>query len=125
MPEIKKVLFPVDFSPQCRSAAPFVKSWIGHFRARLTLLHAMVILPESNVTYGIDVVATLRKQTRESATASMQALAEQEFGSAAAGRVLEEGNAAEIISHYARTEGMDLIMMPTHGFGPLRRFLNG
>jgi nucleotide-binding universal stress UspA family protein len=102
-----------------------VKSWIGHFGARLTLLHAIVILPESNVTYGIDVVATLRKQTRESATASMQALAEQEFGSAAAGRVLEEGNAAEIISDYARTEGMDLIMMPTHGFGPLRRFLIG
>ena len=98
MPQIKKVLFPVDFSPQCRSAAPFVTSWVGHFKAQLTLLHAIAMLPESDVTYGIDVAATLRKQMRESAAASTQAFAEQELGSAAAGSVIEEGNPAEIIA---------------------------
>ena len=125
MPEIKKVLFPVDFSPQCRSAAPFVTSWTGHFEAQLTLLHAIALLPESDVTYGIDIAATLRKQMRESATACMQAFIEQSLGSAAVGRVIEEGKPAETIAHYARTEGIDMIMMPTHGFGSLRRFLIG
>src|SRR5262249_19194168 len=31
----------------------------------------------------------------------------------------------EVITRYAQGEGMDLIMMPTHGHGPVRRFLVG
>ena len=125
MSEIKNVLFPVDFSAQCRGAAPFVGSLTGHFDARLTLLHSIAILPESYVTYGIDVSATLRKELRESATNSIREFAEQALGGRPVRTVIEEGNPAEAIARFAGEEGIDLIMMPTHGFGPLRRFLIG
>jgi nucleotide-binding universal stress UspA family protein len=125
MPEIKKILFPVDFSQQCHSAASFVNSFVEHFAAELTLIHAIGMLPEYYVTYGIDGSDTLRKELRESSTTSMQAFLEQTFRTTPVRTAIDEGNPAEIIVKYAQTERMDLIMMPTHGFGPLRRFLIG
>ena len=96
MPEIKNVLFPVDFSLHCRGVAPFVRALTGHFRAHLTLIHGIAIPPEYYVTYGVNVSAALRTELRGSSTASLQAFADQEFGSASVQRVIEEGDAAEV-----------------------------
>jgi nucleotide-binding universal stress UspA family protein len=125
MPDIKNVLFPVDFSLHCRGVAPFVRAMTGHFGSRLTLLHGIAIPPEYYVTYGVNVSAALRAELRASATASLQTFADQEFGSERVQRVVEEGDAAVVITGYAAKRNVDLIMMPTHGFGPLRRFLLG
>jgi nucleotide-binding universal stress UspA family protein len=67
----------------------------------------------------------LRAELRKSSASSLQAFADQEFGSACVQKVIEEGDAAEVIAGYAEKQKIDLIMMPTHGFGPLRRFLLG
>jgi nucleotide-binding universal stress UspA family protein len=40
-------------------------------------------------------------------------------------RVVEIGEAAEELVGYAHSQGVDLIMMPTHGFGPFRSLLLG
>jgi nucleotide-binding universal stress UspA family protein len=40
-------------------------------------------------------------------------------------RVLLEGDPARKIVDYAAAEGVDLILMPTHGYGPFRRFILG
>jgi len=40
-------------------------------------------------------------------------------------RILREGDPAEAIVDQARQDRSNLIMMPTHGFGPIRRFLLG
>ena len=40
-------------------------------------------------------------------------------------RVVVEGEPAEGITQFAHKEGIDLIMMPTHGYGPFRRLLLG
>jgi nucleotide-binding universal stress UspA family protein len=36
-----------------------------------------------------------------------------------------EGDPARVVVEYAHTENFDLIVMPTHGYGPFRRFLIG
>ena len=125
MPAIKNVLFPVDFSLHCRGVAPFVRALTGHFSSRLTLIHVIAIPPELYVTNEANVSAALRAELLNSSTVCLQKFADQEFGSACAQRVIEEGDAAEIIAGYAEKHEIDLIMMPTHGFGPLRRFLLG
>ena len=125
MPDIKNVLFPVDLSLPCRSVAPFVRALTGHFNAHLTLIHGIAIPPEYSVNYGGNVSAALRTELRDSSTASLQAFADQEFGLGSVQRVIEEGDAAEVVAGYAAKHKIDLIMMPTHGFGPLRRFLLG
>jgi nucleotide-binding universal stress UspA family protein len=40
-------------------------------------------------------------------------------------RVLREGDPAQLVVDQARRDGSDLIMMPTHGYGPFRRLLLG
>jgi nucleotide-binding universal stress UspA family protein len=40
-------------------------------------------------------------------------------------RVAKLSDPAEAITDFAQTHGVDLIMMPTHGYGPFRRFLLG
>lgn len=125
MPEIKNILFPVDFSLHCRGVSPFVRGMSEHFQAQVTLIHGIAIPPEYYVSYGVNVSAALRTELRNSTTKSLHAFAAQEFGSAAVQKVIEEGDAAEVIAKYAEKQKVDLIMMPTHGFGPLRRFLLG
>jgi len=40
-------------------------------------------------------------------------------------RIVLEGDAAQKIVAYSHAERVDLIIMPTHGYGPFRRFLLG
>src|SRR5262249_42255658 len=40
-------------------------------------------------------------------------------------RVVKMGEASQVIVEYARDEQADLIMLPTHGYGPFRRLLLG
>ena len=41
MPQIKKILFPVDFSEGCRSAARYAEALAGRFEAELMLIHVV------------------------------------------------------------------------------------
>ncbi len=41
MPNIKHILFPIDFSERCCGAVPFVESMANHYDARITLFTAM------------------------------------------------------------------------------------
>jgi nucleotide-binding universal stress UspA family protein len=40
-------------------------------------------------------------------------------------RVVLEGDPAQVIVGYAASEDCDMVVMPTHGYGPFRRFLLG
>jgi nucleotide-binding universal stress UspA family protein len=48
-----------------------------------------------------------------------------EFGSLRVERYAELGDPAHVITDYAHTHHVDLIMMPTHGYGLFRQFLIG
>jgi nucleotide-binding universal stress UspA family protein len=48
-----------------------------------------------------------------------------EFQGLTVQRIAEIGDPAAVITRFARTEGADLIMMPTHGYGPFRSLLLG
>ena len=47
------------------------------------------------------------------------------FPSSVLNRVIEEGDPPQVIVNYAHKNKVDLIMMPTHGYGLFRRFLTG
>src|SRR6266700_8075747 len=48
-----------------------------------------------------------------------------EFETVVTARMILEGAPSQVIADYAAKEKVDLIMMPTHGYGPFRRFLLG
>jgi nucleotide-binding universal stress UspA family protein len=93
-------------------------------KARVTMLN---VLETAAVAYsgfeygpGIDLGPMLdERQSR------LDSFLKDEFQDVPTARVVAQGDAATRISGYCEQEKVDLIMMPTHGYGPFRRFLLG
>jgi nucleotide-binding universal stress UspA family protein len=66
-----------------------------------------------------------RQDMVEQATQRVDSFLRSEFQSIATTRLVRQGASAEVIAEYAEKENIDLIMMPTHGYEPFRRFLLG
>jgi len=56
---------------------------------------------------------------------SLDSFLVNEFQDIGVTRIMSEGDPASGIAEYAERENADLVMMPTHGYGPFRRFLLG
>ena len=126
MPRFERILFPVDFSERSRAAAPFVLSMAQRHKAHVVLLHALqpppplyagmnAVYPEVYDFEGL--AADLRSELAK--------FAETELPKLEATYVVEMGDPAAVITEYAETENIGLIMMPTHGYGAFRRALLG
>lgn len=114
------ILFPVDFSDRCQAARPFVTSWARRFNAKVTLLHTIQI-PIS--AYGGPDGYPLVVDVPGIEAAARYRLDSIEFDPAE--RIVKVGDPAYEIIQYAAKNGVDLIMMPTHGYGPFRSMLLG
>jgi len=122
---IKNILFPIDFSERCCGAAPFVRAMAQRFGARITLVGVMS--PFWQATSG-DLSGSLVvdvDELKRDLEARLNLAFVKEFAGLAVDRVAEIGDPAESITRYAQTQGADLIMMPTDGYGPFRSLLLG
>jgi len=125
MAAFQHILFPVDFSDRNVHIAPYVMCMARRYKARTTMLHVMEIpsaaypaWPEYSLQTDLPAVRDERKRHLESFLAD-------EFQDVTVTRVMLEGEPAWRIEEYVRDQGVDLIMMPTHGYGKFRRFLLG
>jgi nucleotide-binding universal stress UspA family protein len=124
---IERILFPVDFSEQSRKAAPFVKAMACRFQSEVVILNVLE-LPQ--VWYGagdgaVWVPPVDADELREEARTRLEGYLQPEFAEVRVNRVLTEGDAARQIVCQAKAHQSDLIMMPTHGYGPYRSLLLG
>jgi nucleotide-binding universal stress UspA family protein len=115
MVDFQRILFPVDFSRQCAMAAPYVTAFARHFNAEVDLLRCEVLPLEPYVWEP--QTALLTKRLNEFANENFKDIRTQTF--------VSTGDPAEQIVQCARANRTDLIMMPTHGRGPFRRFVLG
>lgn len=125
MPRLRQILFPVDFSQPCARTADAVEAVTKHFKAKLTLLHAASIPLFPEITHPGRLYSALRKEIRKTSTSTMDRFVARHFSSSDVQYVIGEGDPAQVIVDYANKHAIDLIMMPTHGYGPFRRFLTG
>jgi nucleotide-binding universal stress UspA family protein len=109
----QKILFPTDFSEPCDRIAPCVAAVQRIMYARLTLLHA--------TDAGVS--------TNGPATERLRQFARRHFCSNETpdppDLVVEPGGAAQAIAGCVEARQIDLVMMPTHGYGAFRRALLG
>jgi len=127
MLSLKKILFPVDFSERSSGAAHYVEALTGRFGAELTLLH---VVESADYLYGTIEFggAALNDFHAERVAHSRRKLEEylvDELGHFQVRRVLAEGDPARMIAEHVEKEGIDMVMLPSHGFGPFRRFIIG
>jgi nucleotide-binding universal stress UspA family protein len=124
---ISKILLPVDFSPRDEGAAKHAAGLARDFGAEVTILHVnpMIAPSMSNGNFGgvietgwITAMETQRRKELASYFGTM-------FDGIRVEREVVTGDPGVQIIERARHKRPDLIVMPTHGYGPLRRFLLG
>ena len=128
MPSLSRILVPVEFSPRCRGAVQYAEALSCHFHCEIVLLH-VVMPPLANYTsfeaMAYSSAADLAREIAELRTADLAAFPCSTSEGVVVRRVVLEGDPTEKIVEYAAAEKCDLIVMPTHGYGPFRRFLLG
>ncbi len=116
------ILFPVDFSEHARATAPAVAAMARHDGARVTLLQSL------DMPYGEMGAAPIEGEIEKARL--HQRLRLQEFlpelwEGLEVARVEAQGKPVQTITAHASTHGVDLIMLPTHGFTRFRPLLLG
>lgn len=127
MPFLSRILLPVDFSERSVGAAHHAGSLACHFQCELVLLH--VLVPPQYEFGAVDIAGSmLAELCRDRVQQANNDLAEflaGDFARLNVRRVVMEGEPASAIVEFAQNERCDLIVMPTHGYGPFRRFILG
>ena len=128
MPMLSRILVPVEFSPRCRGAVQYAEALSCRFHCEIVLLH-VVMPPLANFSSFEAMAYTgagdLGREIAQQRTADLEAFPCATPADAAVRRVVLEGDPTQTIVEFASSENSDLIVMPTHGYGPFRRFLLG
>ncbi len=124
----KRILCPTDFSePACR-AIKAAGELAEAFSAELILMHVVGAIPTLDNPAGMGGfdVAAYQHELTESAEASLKERLKRNVPSSVDGRVLvTHGDAAHEIVRVASEEGVDLIVLATHGAAGWRRRIFG
>jgi nucleotide-binding universal stress UspA family protein len=127
--EIKKILVPLDGSPFAEHALPMACSLAEKYDAQIVLLRVVEPLPGTEyVTYpeALQLLSRLSKHLVFEAEEYL--VAQQRELNRAGCRVkttIREGVAAESIIEAVTSEGIDMVVMSTHGRGGLSRWTAG
>src|SRR5215470_10901971 len=127
MLSLPKIVAPVDFSERSPGAARYAGRLACHFHSELTLLH---VLDSSAYDLGayefaspvVSAGATERQGDMEKV---LENFLPGEFRNMNVRRVVLAGDPAGEIVKFAHSEHASLIVIPTHGYGPFRRFILG
>ncbi len=126
--QIKKILFPVDFSEPCLGAARYVEAFAGRFQAELTLLHVVDLAAYrawgTSVFWGASAIEMSREGAKR-AREEMSKFLTEDLKHLDVKHQIIEGDLGHQIVAAARQSGTDLIMMPTHGLNIFRRYIIG
>jgi nucleotide-binding universal stress UspA family protein len=124
---LSRILVPVVFSARCQDATRYAAALACRFHCELDLLHVFVqpwaafSAAEGYATPPpFDLESTLAQVQEE-----LDGFLSDELRGLTVRRELGEGDPARAIAQFACKEQCDLIVMPTHGYGPFRRFLLG
>ena len=121
---IRKILFPVDFSPYCAAMAAYVQRAASIFGAEVALVHVCDLSSHNGFELYARPATEIAKEHWELGQSKLEAFLASEFPPAKSPRYLLSGEAPTRIVEAADNHKFDLIVMPTHA-GRFRRFLLG
>jgi nucleotide-binding universal stress UspA family protein len=127
MRALSKILLPVDFSERSVGAARYVRLLAGRCQAEVIALHVVVPAPLQlgpMELASVPVPDFYRAQI-DFFEKELERLRDAELAGTRARTLLLEGDPSARIVEFAHREEVGLIVMPTHGYGPFRRFILG
>lgn len=125
---LKKILLATDFSDASAAAAAYARAFADAFSASIHVLHVLEDLAAHAWTTEVYVAALpgvheeMERQARERLEAAFPPEERERYRVVT---VLRTGSPFVEIVRYAREEGMDLIVLGTHGRGPIAHMLLG
>jgi nucleotide-binding universal stress UspA family protein len=122
MSKIKHILFPIDFSGRCNAAVPFVAEMARRNGAKITLIS----VAHPYFVSGFEAGAVIDPQLiLDDVKVQLDHTFTTDFASLTVDRVARLGDPAREITDFVAAHKVDLVMMPTHGYGPFRQLLLG
>jgi nucleotide-binding universal stress UspA family protein len=111
--KVKKILFPVDLTENTRRIFPYVLGMVHQCQAELHLLHVTLDMEQFGGLYDL---TALQSDFLGAAKRKLEDLCQCELAEMPGVTVaVETGDPALKVVEYARREGVDLIIMGTHG----------
>lgn len=122
MSKIKRILFPVDFSDRSNGAAPFVAEIARRHDAKVMLL----AVAHTNYAGGLAGAPMIDPQLiLDGVKSQLDESFLTDFTGLTVDRTAVLGDPAREIIDFVAAHHVDLVMMPTHGYGPFRQLLLG
>ncbi len=122
----RRILLPVDYSDPCLAVVPYVQDMLRHFDAELTLVHAYGPLAAAVLRREDDLIdPDFPQQVQATEQERLHLFAQHMFPGRHVELVAELGEPGCVVHKVAEQQEADLIMLATHGHGPVRRFLLG
>ena len=117
MKKINKILFPIDFAEDFETLLPWVSTFVNGFDATLYVLFVAQSLADFSSFYvPHGNLQQFQEEAMLAAEKKMSAAAREEFKAFKKVETLvAQGSAADKIIETAKKEGIDLIVMGTHG----------
>ncbi len=121
---IKRILAPLDFSDASVYALGYARAIAEKFEAKLYLYHCITDI-NAYVSYVPSFpFEQVLKGLREEAVREMEHIINR-YSLENVETVIEVGNAAEKIVHFAKSNQIDLIVIGAHGKSGIERFMFG
>jgi nucleotide-binding universal stress UspA family protein len=122
----KKILFPVDLSEVSPKIAPYVKEIASKFGAEVHLVFvARVLQYFTSIYVPHPSVTNFETEIIKGAERKLDEFVKENFQGVSPKVQVILGDAAEEILNYVRSEGIDLIIMGTHGRKGLEKIVFG
>jgi nucleotide-binding universal stress UspA family protein len=127
---VKKILCPTDFSEPSYEALKTADELAAHFGATLHIVNVVPVVPIVEAPIGVESasfnVASYQQELEGQAEKSIKNLVASKIskGVTVVSDVLIGNDAGEIL-RYAQENGIDLIVIATHGRSGWRRFISG
>jgi nucleotide-binding universal stress UspA family protein len=127
--QAKMIMVPVDFSERSLLAAEHAVTMAGQFDSHLLFVH---VIPPSPYEYAAfeggyytGAAWPRQEELEERAREQMNELVKKVAKDRPIETLVLKGDPATKIKELSEEKKVDLVMMPTHGYGPFRRFVLG
>lgn len=123
----KKILFPTDFSEGSAAVAPYAADLASKYGSKVYVLHVIYDVVKASGWFvpSVDLEAFYAEMRASSEEELGRFVSEKLGGLAGVERVLRTGMPFEEIVGFVRREGVDLVVMGTHGRSGIDRVLFG
>lgn len=124
---IQSILLPINFSDKCKASAEYARFLASRANAKIIVMHVLEDVPYEFASMEFSGVALheLVIERKKQAEKQLREFAAENLSGVNLEVVLMEGDPATRIVQKAHEANVNAILMPTHGYGPFRRFILG